>query len=289
MKRRNQLIIAALAVAFLVCFIYVMYTPDIESFDNATNDVGNDDTFSMRIHHTQEPSGVQDIPFRVFQYWHSSHIPDTMRNVIEENAKMNPEFDFFVFDDKTSQLFLKKYFNEDVLKAYNDFTPHAYKADMMRLCSIYEKGGVYMDVKFRTVQPLKPYITMNQDHFAQNDGDPKVFNGFFIMKPKDPFLAKCIDRIVEHSKNRYYGQDPHWPTGPGLIGDIVTETNYTVPNKYIHFVLEDNNIHSIIDKTTNQTLLRQYPEYRSEQRSHGGGYWHEWMDKKIYNSADTGM
>ncbi len=227
---------------------------------------------------------MKDIPYSVYQYWHSSELTESMYNLFIKNSQMNPEFDFYFFDEERSREFLKKNFEPGVLNAFDTLKPNAYRSDLMRLCLIYKKGGVYIDAKFEIVKPLKEYVIQNQNMFAKNDNENKVFNGFFIVKPNEPVLGKCIDKIVEHVENRYYGEDPHWPTGPGLIGDVMVENGYIVPNEYIHFVLEPNNIHSIIDKKTNETILRQYSFYRQDQSNYkNSSYWDKWLEKNIYH------
>lgn len=232
---------------------------------------------------------IKDIPCNIIQYWHSpitnKTTPWMFQNSLQ-NIINNPEFNFYFFDEYSSESFLRESFEENVINAYLKLKPKQYKSDLLRLCAVYLFGGIYVDIKFRTVKPMINYALLNESMFAKNDWENKVFNGFFITKPKDQIIKKCIEKIVSHVENNYYGPDPHWPTGPGVLGDVMVENQYNAPNEIIHFVLEDNDIHSIIDKRTNETILRQYKMYRQEQNKDSSHkyYWYSWEDKEIYNS-----
>lgn len=233
---------------------------------------------------------TKEIPCTIIQHWHvpiaNKIIPGMFHNCLQ-NIIDNPEFDFYFFDENSAKSFLQENFEKNIINAYLKLKPQSYKSDLLRLCAIYIHGGVYVDIKFRTVKSMIDYVKLNESMFAKNDWETKVFSGFFMTKPKDPIIKKCIERIVSHVENNYYGSDPHWPTGPGVWGDVMVENQYAVPNSIIHFVLEDNNIHSIIDKRTNETILRQYKTYREEQNKDSSHkyYWYSWLDGEIYNQC----
>ncbi len=239
------------------------------------------------IEPTKSPQNVKDVPCNVLQYWHTRKVMPGMYNTVIENAKNNPEFKFYIFNEENSIPFLQEHFGQDAVDAFNKLKPHAYKADLVRLCSAYVYGGVYMDMKFKTVKPLKEYTSLNETMFAKNDGEDKVFNGFYIVKKKEPIVKKCIDKIIKDIQTNTYGIDPHWPTGPGAIGAVMKDENYTVPNTIIHFELVETNKHAIVDKTKNrEVIIVQYPTYRDDQAKNGtqSYYWQLWHDKNIFNN-----
>ena len=50
----------------------------------------------------------------IFGYWYDSKITDFTRKSIKKSMKNNPYLEYYIYDDKQSKLFLKKYFNKDV-------------------------------------------------------------------------------------------------------------------------------------------------------------------------------
>jgi len=58
-----------------------------------------------------------NIPLTIYQSWHSNIIPNTMALYIKKLIDMNPEFDYYLYSDENSRLFIKDNFNEDVLNA----------------------------------------------------------------------------------------------------------------------------------------------------------------------------
>ena len=51
--------------------------------------------------------------------------------------KNNSNYRVFVFNSKDREEFIKKYFDENILKAYKRIIPGAYKCDFWRYCVLY--------------------------------------------------------------------------------------------------------------------------------------------------------
>ena len=87
------------------------------------------------------------IPLNIYQTWHTKDLPPLMRNAVNKIIRMNPRFNYKLFDDNDCRNFIKDNFNEDVLNAFDTLIPGAYKADLWRYCILYKNGGVYLDIK----------------------------------------------------------------------------------------------------------------------------------------------
>ena len=83
----------------------------------------------------------------IFGYWYDSEFTDFVKKSIKKTINNNPYLQYNIYNDKQSKLFLKKFFNKDVLDAYNILKPYAYKSDLIRYCLLYIYGGIYMDLK----------------------------------------------------------------------------------------------------------------------------------------------
>ena len=62
--------------------------------------------------------------------------------------KCNPNFYHYLYNDEKCREFIKDFYSEDVLKAYDAIIPAAIKIDLWRYCVLYKYGGIYLDVKF---------------------------------------------------------------------------------------------------------------------------------------------
>ena len=72
------------------------------------------------------------IPLNIFQTWKTKELPPKMQEIVNKLKKQNPEFKHYLFDDNDCRNFIKKHFNKDVLQAFDNLIPGAYKADLFR-------------------------------------------------------------------------------------------------------------------------------------------------------------
>ena len=95
------------------------------------------------------------IPMNIFQTWHTKKIPLLMANTFYKIRQLNPEFNYYLYDDYDCYKFIKNNFDEDILNTYNSLIPGAYKADLWRYCILYKFGGIYLDIKFEPLNNFK--------------------------------------------------------------------------------------------------------------------------------------
>jgi hypothetical protein len=121
----------------------------------------------------------------------------------------------FYTDDEAREL-LQKHFPPEVVSAYDDLNPGAYKADLFRYCILLIFGGVYADVDILMVSRLDELIMNNtgfavpldrfQPFFRPSDNRTIslcLWNGFMASSPGHPFLAKVIEHVVNGVRNRF--------------------------------------------------------------------------------------
>ena len=141
-----------------------------------------------------------------------------------------PDYQYNLYTNVEAARFVKA-FSPEVHRAYWTFAPFAYRADLLRLCLLYEYGGWYFDITTRPLFKFEP----DKDFLAKNDASyDHDFHGLlenFVVyaKPKSKFLELCINRIVDNALNRRYFTELSSLkiAGPFLIN----ETLYT--NKHL--------------------------------------------------------
>jgi len=259
------------------------------------------------------------IPLHIYQTWYSKQLPPKMLECVKKLQNDNPEFKYHLYDDNDCRNFIKKYFDNDVLNAYDKLVPGAYKADLWRYCVMYKKGGIYLDIKFQCEPGFKLIELTNREHFVldrpythpnsslanelQIINNPNyykyvydkidttfweykqigIYNAVLVCKPRNEFMFECINACVHNIKNNYYGYNPLYPTGPGLFGNIYFNGDFSKIKDFDLFNTLVGN--SICDRK--RIIMRHYPEYRYEQQKYSikePSYFHLWNKDKIYNS-----
>ncbi|WP_198007895.1 glycosyltransferase family 32 protein [Methylovulum miyakonense] len=112
-------------------------------------------------------SSINDtsIPLRIFQYWDNDNPPDQVQTLIDRNRFLckSANIDYVLLNDFEARRCLKKYFSEDVYKAY-DLSPHpAMKCDLFRLCYLYQYGGFYLDADMVLTEKFSELFSIKGD------------------------------------------------------------------------------------------------------------------------------
>ena len=231
-----------------------------------------------------------EIPRVIYQTWSSKTLPPKMAACVNRLKQANPEFEHRLFDDADCRDFIQTHFEPDVLEAYDTLLPGAFKADLWRYCILYDKGGVYVDIKFQCEPGFSfDNILSKGENLYIREYNHKgtglyphiLYTGVIATKPKNPVFNKCIRQIVENCKNRYYGPEHTAPTGPYLFASK-SDPEEIESAEYAYY--EENGVGFIrhIDKKT--VIMSHYPEYRAEQKKENRSpYWKEaWINREIY-------
>ncbi len=210
------------------------------------------------------------IPLKIFQTWHSKDLPPKMKERVQQLKDTNPRFEHYLFDDNDCREFIKNNFDKEVLDAYDNLIPGAYKADLWRYCVLYINGGIYLDIKLKCINGFRLIELTENEHLVKDRVPPlSIYNALMVSQKGNPFLWKAIYRIVFNVQNKIYGRDPLEPTGPLMLGKIILKNNL-IPN--IDLVHYSGGGYIIFKNKF--VISTEYPEYDIERRA-------------IYNSLNT--
>lgn len=219
------------------------------------------------------------IPLKIHQTWHTKNLPPLMEKNVELLKEQNPEFEHYLYDDDDCRNFINQNFEKDVLDAFDSLIPGAYKSDLWRYCVLYVDGGIYLDIKYHCVNGFKLIKLTDKEYFVRDRPFGCIYNAVIITLPKNDNMKKCIDQIVTNVKNKYYGANALYPTGPGLLGSFYSVGQYR--ELELHFNIRRNE--ECIYKN-NDAIFKVYNEYRSEQKNYQITKYYGvlWCENNIY-------
>jgi hypothetical protein len=155
-------------------------------------------------------------------------------NAVQTFLELNPEYEYYFYDDNDCRNFIKNHFGESILDSYDLLYPGAFKADLFRYCYIYIKGGCYFDNKYILRMPLRNIIKREYKNLLCKDTlDFLMFNAIILSVAKRDEIKKCIYNVVENVKNSYYGPCPLSPTGPRLFNNNTYDQNIILKHKVL--------------------------------------------------------
>jgi mannosyltransferase OCH1-like enzyme len=227
------------------------------------------------------------IPLKIFQTWYSLDLPPVIASCVEELKEKNPEFEHILMDDEQCREFLENHYEEDVVNAFDQLIPGAYRADLWRYCILYVYGGIYLDIKYRCVNDFR-LIDLTENEYFVKDMDCSgkgVYNALMVSKPKNPKYLQFINRLVQNVKDRFYGEESLSVTGPNMLKQFFSVEEID-GLRYIH--KNYNNRYYIVDNEKKINILKIDNKYREEQKIYTNNkqhYCHMWYKRQIYKES----
>lgn len=147
-------------------------------------------------------------------------VPPPAANEIRETAGGQP-YRLWLLEDARG--LIGDAYGPELLNAFDVLQPFAYKADLARYCLVHHFGGIYIDLSANDFVGFDvsdfEFIGFRDPNNAHSSW--KIGNHMFYATKDSPILEACIAECLENINQRFYGKDPHFPTGPSVLGRAV--------------------------------------------------------------------
>lgn len=230
---------------------------------------------------------------------------------------LNPEYSIKIMLDSECREFLKNYFPQNVVEAYDSLIPGAFKADLFRYCYLYIFGGCYFDNKMINRIPLRKLIHQNDDFLVCADTNSngrmanslqttsKIYNAMICSVSKDSRLLNTINNVVDNIDTfRYQKSIPHsfylnfqgdlGLTGPvafyNSIKNYVNENNVRFKHGYLAYSSFQHVSHHytdyfVMNKETNEIAFNKaFKDYYSNSHRKQSSYSKLWREGNVFFS-----
>lgn len=166
-----------------------------------------------------------------------------------------PQNNYKLYCGEEIEEIIKNNFPKEVITSYYSLNPYSYKADLAKYCILYLYGGFYFDLPIFFLSHIPKLEEF--DFFAFRDRSKHsiktwgVASGIIYSKPRCPIMKTCIETVVMHCKQKYYGIDV---SGPVVLGESVV-LNYreninhailgermSIPKNYLNDIKMSNKI-----------------------------------------------
>ncbi len=155
----------------------------------------------------------------------SLELPEQVWQATQSFLVQIPDHKHHLFGAEELRVFIDNTFGSEVVWAFDQLVPYAYKADLARYCLLHELGGWYIDLGMQGNN-----VTINTDgiaafFFRDAPNFPtlawSIANGLMYAQSQHKVFQLCVDMIVAHCHEQYYGATPLCPTGPSLLGRAI--------------------------------------------------------------------
>ena len=153
-------------------------------------------------------------------------LPTKLPPVIMQNANAlrthYPRAKYRLWDGNSVRDVISANFEPEVLEAFETLRPYSYKCDLARYCLLYLFGGLYVDLGIFFINQLRPPADIGVASFRDFDLLSPCWtaasNGIIWARPGRREFRIALDYILENCRNKYYGRNPLYVSGPVVWG-----------------------------------------------------------------------
>ena len=218
------------------------------------------------------------IPLHIYQVWHDTNLPSSVRESINLIKEQNPEFEHHLYDEVKCRKFIDDHFPKKVLHAYDEI-PYAIKADLWRYCILYVKGGIYLDSKYYGIEGFKLIHLTDKEYFCKDSSlsFSGIYNAILICKPRNKIMLQCIHKVLQNVENKYYGSTP-WCIGPLMVRSFFTTLQF---NK-LELKLDFQNNKKLYIVYQGHRILKYNEKYNVEKAQNSEHWIQYWKQGNLY-------
>lgn len=167
------------------------------------------------------------------------------------NRLLSLSYDYRYISTEAREEYIKANADERTFEAYSKLTDGAAQADFWRIFTLYQEGGIYMDIDGHLVWALSSIIGENDSEVIITRRD-KYTNFFMASEKGNPFLKDTLDIIIDNIEKRR------------IDGGVFSLTGPTTLN----IALEGKQINSRRDKLTcaQGTFTNEYFQYMDKKQ-----------------------
>ena len=171
----------------------------------------------------------------IFQcYWNRSGNP-LINDLINKHKSMNPDYNYYLYDDKDMDVFVNKHYNGEISECYNKLNITVAKADFWRYLVLYKYGGIYLDMDSSIEKPLNELIKEEDQAIISAEGNPNLYVQWGLIFSKEHrILKKTIELICNNIKNNRYPNNILKMTGPSVYTEAINGIHMELFNNIIN-------------------------------------------------------
>jgi mannosyltransferase OCH1-like enzyme len=151
------------------------------------------------------------IPKLLWQTYKSKFPPNDSISSIKTWLNLNPNYQWYYFDDVKCSQFISDHFSSEFVDMYNSLPYGVMKADAWRIAIIYVYGGVYADIDTRCLVPID-YWTKDYSFIAAVETPGGTIGNFtFAAEPNHPIIQSCLEHLLINYNDPNFMNHPHTP------------------------------------------------------------------------------
>jgi hypothetical protein len=190
-------------------------------------------------------------------------VPSGLYHTIKHNIKLNPEFEYRIYDYNMIDQILLNEFDEITINAYNSTLSYKIKTDYIKLLFILRYGGIFIDIKNICQYKLINLIRINNVFYIHNLKNDSMDLSLLASHANNMAIRNTVKEATSNLLANYYGKELDEIAGGKLLERELFYIGYLV--KYALLSIDEDNI--VKYKPNKQNILKIYNSFNKENRT----------------------
>jgi mannosyltransferase OCH1-like enzyme len=187
-------------------------------------------------------------------------VPSGLYNTILHNIRMNPEFEYKIFDYNSALELLKSEFTTNVVMAFNATNSNQIKTDYFKYAVINKYGGIFVDIKYICYCKFIDLLKYNNVFHVQIRRVDDIELALLASHPNNPGVTMAFKKATTNLQLKNYCDSASKITGGTVIRDELFEIGYL--SNFVKLHIDQYNIVRL--KHNNIVVLKKYKSFDRE-------------------------
>ena len=125
-----------------------------------------------------------------------NYVPSGLYHTILYNIRLNPEFEYRIYDYNSIIELIKKDFDLTILNAYNASDLYQIKTDYIKLAFIEKYGGFFIDIKNILCCKLSELLKINSVYYIHNLSNNTMDLSLLASHPNNPAIKNAFNEAT---------------------------------------------------------------------------------------------
>jgi hypothetical protein len=188
------------------------------------------------------------------------NVPSGLYHTILHNIRMNPEFEYKIYDYDSAFELLKNDFPSNSVQAYLASNNNQIKTDYIKYAFIHKYGGIFLDIKYICMHPFIELLKYNNVYFVQLKRIDDMDLSILASHPNNPGIKNAFDTATSNLCLSKYTNTLNRITGGTVIRDELFNIGYLSDFTLLHIDTD----HIIRMKHTQAIICKKYLSYDNE-------------------------
>jgi mannosyltransferase OCH1-like enzyme len=189
-----------------------------------------------------------------------NNVPSGLYHTILHNIKMNPEFEYVIYDYKTALEILKKDFSADNVNAFLSSSNNQLKTDYIKYAFISKYGGIFLDIKYICMYRFIDLLKYNNVYFVQLKRIDDMELALLASHPNNPGVENAFNKATNNLQSKSYPDTLKSITGGTVLRDELFNLGYLSD----YAVANIDTDHIIRMRHTQTIICKKYSTYDVE-------------------------